>query len=492
MTDYLPPALLPYAMDPAALQRVVLAALAALAALSLLCVIATRSLGRARAEAAAQRGLRHAAEDRHAAEAEARAAEALRAAGSEARAELLSARLAELTDERDGLADVLQQTREARARLATELAEARLAAEKDREAAARDVAQLRELREEMSNRFKAMSAETLRAQAEDTRRTQTETLAALLTPFRDQVHRFQTELQTRESEAGKERERLAAQIDFLHRRSEEISREAVALTRALKGEKQAQGAWGEMILQRLLEDSGLQEGTHYTVHEKRQDESGRRFHPDVVVKMPRGRQVVVDSKCSLVAYEAAVNAEDEAARSAAMADHVRAIRAHVTALSGKAYDSLDSRSVDYVVMFIPIEGAFADALRADSELTGFAMSKRIILSPPTNLMLMLRTIEHIWTVEKRESNAAEIADRAGKLYDKVAGFVASMEEAGKAIGRAAEAHERAMGQLSRGPGNVIRQIEQLRQLGARATRRLELDHDRLDALPELEVETAGN
>lgn len=425
--------------------------------------------------------------------AEARAQQlAVERAALSARAETQAGRLAELVGERDELSDALHRAKADASESARLLAEARVAAGKDREAAAREIETLRGLRDEMTAQFKAMSSETLRTQAEDTKRTQTETLAALLTPFREQVHRFQTELQNRETEAGKERERLAAQIEFLHKRSEEIGRDAVALTRALKGEKQAQGAWGEMVLHRLLEDSGLEEGTHYTIHEKRQDDAGRRFHPDVVVKMPRGRQVVVDSKCSLVAYEAAVNAEDEAERSAALSDHVRAVRAHITALSGKAYDSLDPLSVDYVVMFIPIEGAFADALRADRDLTGFAMSKRIVLSPPTNLMLMLRTIEHIWTVEKRESNAAEIADRAGKLYDKVAGFVGSMEEAGRAIGKAAEAHERAMGQLSRGPGNVIRQVEQLRQLGARATKRLDVDHDRVDAVPELEVEAAGN
>ena len=133
-------------------------------------------------------------------------------------------------------------------------------------------------------------------------------------------------------------------------------------------------------------------------------------------------------------------------------------------------------------MFIPIEGAFADALRADRDLTGFAMSKRIVLSPPTNLMLMLRTIEHIWTVEKRESNAAAIAQRAGQLYDKVAGVVTSMEDAGRALAKAADAHEKAMGQLSRGRGNVIRQIEQLRELGARATKKIDVDHDPTDLI----------
>ena len=158
------------------------------------------------------------------------------------------------------------------------------------------------------------------------------------------------------------------------------------------------------------------------------------------------------------------------------------MRAHVTALSAKAYDSLDRDSLDYVVMFIPIEGAFADALRADRGLTGFAMIKRIVLSPPTNLMLMLRTIEHIWTVEKRESNAAEIAARAGRLYDKVAGFVESMEAVGRALDQAGRAHVQAMDRLCRGSGNVVRQVEMLRELGARTQKRIAVDHDGGDDL----------
>lgn len=386
-------------------------------------------------------------------------------------------RLRELGDERDGLSDALHSLRLVEGDLRRELAETRLAAEKDRETADRDITTLRELREEMTRNFKLMADETLRVQGEDMQKRQGEQLHALLNPFRDQVHRFQTELQTRNKQTDEERARLREQIESLHKRSEDISREAVALTRALKGDRQKQGAWGEMILERLLEESGLERGLHYRVQDSRTDEEGRRWRPDVTVLLPQRKVLVIDSKVSLSAYEEAVNAEDPSLAEAALKRHVAALRAHVTGLSGKGYQALDDGSVDYVLMFIPIEGAFSEALRMDPTLAAFAMERRVGLTTPTTLMLTLRTVDHIWTVERRESNAMQIAARAGQLYDKLHGFVSAVEDVGIALDRAQKAHSTAIDRLSRGSGNVIRQAEMLRELGARAQKRLEMDHD---------------
>ena len=452
----LPPALANLFADPASLR--LLLGLAVALALSLL--LAWRLAARGRREEA---GLRH---------------EAQRSlAATEARLAAQDDRLGSLTEERDGLTDALHGARETAAGLERRLAEAQLAARKDAEAAAAQIAQLTALREEMSNRFQALSADTLRRQTEDTRRVQTEALSALLTPLRDQVHRFQTELQTRERQAGEERARLEAQINFLHQRSEDISREAVALTRALKGDSRRQGAWGEMILARLLEDSGLEAGAHYLLQQAAWGEDGKLWRPDCIVRMPQQKVLVIDSKVSLLAYEEWVNAEDEAVRAAALRRHLESLRAHVKGLAARAYQTLDEGSVDYVLMFIPIEGAFSDALRADPDLARLAMEQRVGLTTPTTLMLALRTVDHIWTVERRERNAAEIARRAGQLYDKVAGFVSSMEAVGAALDKAQGAHRQAVDRLARGPGNVIRQVEMLRELGAKTTRRLELSHD---------------
>lgn len=405
---------------------------------------------------------------------------ALRHSRLEVESEAAGQRLSQITEERDGLTDALHQTRQQLSQLETRLAETRLRAEKDAEASAREIATLRELRAEMTQHFKLLSAETLRAQQEDLQRSQNDQLSALLAPFRDQVGRFQTELQARNKVLDEESARLREQILSLHNRSEAISREAVNLTRALKGEKQRQGAWGEMVLERILEESGLLEGTHYQVQASWRDEAGKLWRPDVVVRMPRGKAMVIDSKVSLNDYELAATSDDPAEAEAALRRHVAAIRAHITGLSERGYQRMDDNSVDYVLMFIPIEGAFSEALRADPGLAGFAMERRVGLTTPMTLMLTLRTVDHIWAVERRETNAMEIARRAGQLYDKVAGFVESMEGVAKALDQASRAQAQAMDRLSRGPGNVIRQVEMLRALGARASKQIALDHDRDD------------
>lgn len=395
----------------------------------------------------------------------------------ETRGESLAQRLAELVEERDGLTDALHRERQALALSQRQLAETRLAAEKDREAAERDIATLRELRDEMTGQFRLLAHETLKSQGSEMQKVQGEQLQSLLNPFREQVHRFQTELQARNKATDEERARLKEQIEYLHKRSEDISREAVALTRALKGDSQKRGAWGEMILERILEDSGLIAGTHYVSQSSHTDADGRRWRPDVIVKMPQKKLLVVDSKVSLIAYEEAVNAEDAGLREAALRRHVAAMRTHIQQLAGKGYQALDEGSVDYVLMFIPVEGAFSEALRVDPDLARHAMENRVGLATPTTLMLTLRTVDHIWTVERRESNAMQIAARAGQLYDKLHGFVGAMEEVGTALDRARKSHDTAMDRLARGSGNVIRQAEMLRELGARTQKRLALDHD---------------
>lgn len=395
-----------------------------------------------------------------------------------ARAEGATRRLAELGEERDGLTDALHAARREVAGLEMRLAETRLAAEKDREAAAREIATLRELREEMSGQFKLLSAETLRVQQADLQKAHGEQLSALLTPFREQVSQFQTELSSRNKTLDEESAKLREHIMSLHQRSEEISREAVNLTRALKGDKQRQGAWGEMVLERLLESSGLMPDVHYQMQASWRDDEGKLWRPDVVVKMPRGKVMVIDSKVSLNDYEAAVTHEDPAEAAAALRRHVTAVRNHITALSERGYQRMDDASVDYVLMFIPIEGAFSEALRADPALAAFAMERRVGLTTPTTLMLTLRTVEHIWSVERRESNAMEIARRAGALYDKIAGVAEAMEAVSRALDQANRAQGQAMDRLCRGSGNVVRQVEMLRGLGARASKQIALDHDR--------------
>ncbi|WP_246020540.1 DNA recombination protein RmuC [Paracoccus subflavus] len=394
--------------------------------------------------------------------------------------------MSRLTADRQALDEALQAERQTIAGLERDLAETRLTAQKDLESARRDIAMLKELREEMTGQFKLLANETLKTQGAEMQRAHGDQLNAMLTPFRDQVHRFQSELQARNKATDEERARLREQIEGLYRRSEAISREAVNLTRALKGDSQKRGAWGEMILERILEDSGLLAGTHYVTQASHRDQEGRIWRPDVIIKMPQKKVLVVDSKVSLVAYEEAVCAEDPALCDLALRRHVASIRTHIAQLAGKGYHILDEGSVDYVLMFIPVEGAFSEALRVDPDLTRHAIENRVGIATPTTLMLTLRTVDHIWTVERRESNAAAIASRAGHLYDKLHGFVAAMDEVGLALDKAQQSHATALDRLKRGPGNVIRQAEMLRQLGARNQKRLSVDHDGGDDLPLLD------
>ena len=271
---------------------------------------------------------------------------------------------------------------------------------------------------------------------------------------------------------------------MLTQQSETIRSEANKLTRALKGDKQRQGAWGEMILERILEDSGLQRDLHFEVQSTHRDEEGARWRPDVVVKMPRDKCLIINSKVSLVSYEAAVNAETEEERQRHLGNHVAAIRRHIDLLAQKGYQGLVDGSVDYVLMFMPIEGALSEAWRQQGDLTSYAVSKGIGIMTPTTLMVTLRTVEHIWMVERRESNAEAIADRAGKLYDKVVGFADNMQKVGLHLDRATSAHREAIQQLSEGRGNVLGQIDKLKVMGARTSKDMPIPFDPADETDE--------
>ncbi|MFN3642630.1 MAG: DNA recombination protein RmuC [Gemmobacter sp.] len=378
-------------------------------------------------------------------------------------------------------------TRIAEAQRLLQQAAARIAAlQAELEAARRDgaekVALLSAVRSDMEKTFRVLADETMRTQSEALAKSSTERLTAILDPLKDHVGRFEQELRNVHLGAAKEREALKTEIAELTRRSAEVSREAVALTRALKGDKQRQGAWGEMILASILERSGLEEGAEYETQTQRTDDEGGRYRPDVVVRMPGGKALVIDSKVSLIDYEAAVNAEDEGTAAAARRRHVAALRSHITGLSDKGYQTkLGEATVDYVVMFIPIEGALSEALREDGALTQFALDRNITIATPTTLMMALRTVAHVWGIERRNRNAEDIAARAGKLYDKVAGFVDALNGVGKGLAQAQKNYDDAVQRLTRGSGNVLAQVDMLKTLGARAQKTLPADFDPADS-----------
>jgi DNA recombination protein RmuC len=256
----------------------------------------------------------------------------------------------------------------------------------------------------------------------------------------------------------------------------------------LKGDSRKQGNWGEIVLERILENSGLRRNEEYFIQETHTGEDGRRARPDVIVRLPESKDVVIDSKVSLTAYERYYAAESDEARAAALKAHVQSVRAHIKTLANKRYDALDSiRSLDFTLLFVPVEPAYFLALQQDPSLVDLAMEQRIMIVSPTTLMAVLRTIDTIWRRERQNQNAIRIAERAGKLYDKVATFADTLEGVGKAINQAQERHHKAVRLLCEGPGNVIRQVEQLREMGAKVSKQMPGEMAEIG----LEADTAG-
>ena len=354
-------------------------------------------------------------------------------------------------------------------------------------AAATDKIQLlTRLRTDMESKFRELAQEALQVQGEAFAKSNLEKLEATLTPLKEHVGHFEAELKQVHQDTVKDREQLKAEINQLSKRSEEISQEAVMLTRALKGDQQKQGAWGEMILENVLERSGLREGEEYETQAHRVGSDGERYRPDVIVHIPGGKTLVIDSKVTLIAYSDAVNAETEEQAIAARKRHVISLRAHIKNLAGKGYQNAEEASVDYVIMFVPVEGALSEALREDGNLTEHAMENNIMIATPTTLMMALRTIANVWAVERRNKNAEQIAARAGNLYDKVVGFVDNMENVGTRLGQASDAYDKAFDQLSRGRGNLLSQVDKLKSLGAKTSKSIEADFEEDEIIPQLE------
>ena len=338
--------------------------------------------------------------------------------------------------------------------------------DQERRLSVEKIATFNEMRGQLTAEFKLLANDVLKTHGETFSKSNQEQIDGLLNPMRHRLTEFQDVLRLANEQTIRERAALGEQIKSLSDASGRMSTETLNLTRALKGEAQAQGAWGEMILASILERSGLIKGEQYFTQESHTGEEGGRLRPDVIVRLPGDLQVIVDSKVSLVAFEAHVAAETDEDRTSALNRHVASIRGHIRGLSGKKYQDLGSN--DFVVMFIPIEGALALALQRDPEITSHAVANNVAIATPTTLMIALRTVANVWQVENRNRNAEEIARRAGLLYDKFVGFTEDMLTLRKRLDEAAKSHDAAMGKLSTGSGNLVRQADLLRALGAKA------------------------
>lgn len=334
---------------------------------------------------------------------------------------------------------------------------------------------LTDLQEKFTKEFQLLANKILEEKSEKFTIINKENIENILNPLQEKILTFEKRVETSHKESIDYHAALRQQIIGLTAINEQMSKEAVNLTRALKGDSKTQGNWGEMILERVLEKSGLEKGREYEVEKSfTVDVEGKqRLRPDVIIFLPDNKKMIVDSKVTLTAYEQYVNAETEKDQIQFLKEHVLSINRHVNQLSEKKYEDLyQIESPDFVLLFIPIEPAFAVALSQDSELYNKAFQKNIVIVTPTTLLATLRTIDSMWQNEKQQQNAMEIARQAGALYDKFVGLFDDLLSVGKKMDEAKKDYEGAMNKLSTGNGNLITSVEKIKKLGAKAKKAL--------------------
>lgn len=380
----------------------------------------------------------------------------------------------------EGLANECNELKVRRDELAAELEAARVrlreqdvTLDKERKATAEKLELLERNRDALKQEFENLANRIFEQKSENFSKQTRTSLDTLLNPFRDQIQDFRKRVEDVYTTETRDRQALRSEIKSLQELNRQITEEAANLTRALKGDKRIQGNWGELILERVLERSGLRKGVEYETQGSYRDGDGQLLRPDVVVHLPDQRNLVIDSKVSLLAYQEWVTAEDEAERQAHLKTHVEAVRQHIRTLSDKDYSQLGGlHSPDFVLLFMPIEPAFVAAFQYDENLFAEAFEKKIIVVTPTTLLATLRTIENIWRYERQSQNARKIADRAGAVYDKLRVFVEAMERMGSQIQTVQTTYDGAMNTLTRGRGNLISQASRFVELGVRVKKEL--------------------
>jgi DNA recombination protein RmuC len=413
-------------------------------------------------------------------------AQVLRAAASEAQKNQLVASLSER------VADLEQKARDTAAQLDArnvalqtahaELAHARTRADAERASAQEKLQLLTDAKTELANQFKSLANDILEDKAKRFAEQNQQSLGTLLDPLRTQLSEFKGKVEEVYVQEGKERVALSEQVRQLMELNRTLSNDANNLTKALKGSAKAQGNWGELILERVLEASGLEKGRVYHVQVSQRDAEGNLQQPDVVIDLPQDRKLVVDAKVSLLAYDRYASAASDEERLPAVRQHLDSVRAHIKGLSAKNYQALYGvKSLDMVVMFVPIEPAFMLAVTSDESLFMEAWQRNVLLVSPSTLLFVVRTIAHLWRQEAQTRNAQDIARRGAELYDKLAAFVGDLQKVGAKLKDAQSAYDEAEKRLSTGRGNVIRQAEMLRELGVKATK----------ALPNALVDASG-
>ncbi|HYQ38524.1 MAG TPA: DNA recombination protein RmuC [Pseudomonas sp.] len=330
-------------------------------------------------------------------------------------------------------------------------------------------------RDELRAQFAELAGQIFAEREQRFAESSQQRLTQLLEPLRERIHSFEQRVEQSYQQEARERFSLGKELERLQQLNQRLGEEATNLTRALKGQK-TQGNWGELVLERVLEHAGLEKGREYDTQVSLRGAGGERFQPDVLVRLPGERRVVVDAKVSLTAWQQYVAAEDETARQQALRQHVQSLRNHLKGLSAKDYQRLEGlHSLDFVLLFVPLEGAFAAALQAEPGLFQESFAQNIVIVSPTTLLATLRVIDSLWRQERQNLNAREIAERAGALYDKFVLFVQDLDEIGSRLQQLDKAYASARNKLGEGRGNLIGRAEQLKALGARASKSLPAD-----------------
>ncbi|SDL29925.1 DNA recombination protein RmuC [Maridesulfovibrio ferrireducens] len=335
---------------------------------------------------------------------------------------------------------------------------------------------LTEAKEELSNQFKTLANEILEEKSKKFTEQNQTNLTQLLTPLKTKLGDFQGKVEEVYFQESKDRSALSEQVKQLMDLNRQLSSDAHNLTKALKGQSKTQGNWGELILERVLEMSGLRKGQEYDVQENHTRNDGSRAQPDVVIHLPDSRHLIVDAKVSLNAYNDYVNAEDDNKRKDAVKRHLESMRSHIKGLSGKNYQLLYGlESLDFVIMFVPIESAFILGSTQDATLWQDAWNKNVLIVSPSTLLFVIRTVAHLWRQEQQSRNAQEIAHRGAELYNKFVGFVEDLTKVGERLNQAQNAYDNAFNKLTSGKGNIIRQTELLKELGVKPKKTLPAD-----------------
>lgn len=398
-------------------------------------------------------------------------------AGAQERVRLIEATVNEVKLERESLKISQVNLQE---KLAQSMAQAQLL-ETEKRLLEQQLQTLRDSLEENRKNSKAEFENLAQAVLETKTKTFTETteksLELLLKPLRERIQTFEKTVDDKYTIEAKERHALKSEIEKLIQLNDKMTFETSSLTAALRGDSKVQGDWGELVLERILEASGLREGHEYSTQSSHQSSEGERYRPDVIIKLPDDKHVVVDSKVSLKAYDLYRSQPDESLRAKILIEHIKSIDKHIDELSEKHYSRLKGlNSPEIVFMFVPIEPAYLAAMQADHELSTRAWKKGVALVTSTTLLTSLKTVASIWRLEKQNKNALEIAQEGAKLYDKFVGFVEDFEKIGQTFEQGSKQFHVAMGKLKEGPGNVFRKIEVLRELGAAPTKRIKQEH----------------